>query len=434
MKKIKRISLFIFAVSMLLTITACKKDFGNLNSPTEEDLLKNPNKAQLDNLVTGTESAMRNNIGLYLDDVSVVGREIYRFSTGDPRYTTDLLGASGAQLDNNGFYLINTWASRYRVVRNCNLLIAAAAASTFITAAQAKAYSGFAKTMMAHQLLLNLNLTYQNGIRVDVDEADNLGSVQDYSAALASIAGMLDDGNADLTGSEVSFALTSGFAGFSDASSLSKVNRALAARVAAYRGEWQNVLDALQQSFLDVNGDFYTGVYHVFGTGSGDQVNPAFFPRNQAGDVRLAHPSFIDDISPNDDRVNKTALRTDVASYQGLSSDRDVWVYTSVTARIPVIRNEELILLLAEANMQLNQFASAADALNVIRNGHGLTDYSGSLTKDALTDELLTQRRFSLFFEGHRWVDERRYERLNELPIDREGDDVWEQFPIPATE
>jgi hypothetical protein len=28
----------------------------------------------------------------------------------------------------------------------------------------------------------------------------------------------------------------------------------------------------------------------------------------------------------------------------------------------------------------------------------------------------------------------RRYNRLSELPIDRAGDDVWQQFPRPATE
>ena len=70
-----------FLLLLLITAVAsgCKKDFGNLNSPTEEDFLKNPTKDQLNNLVTGIESAMRNNIGLYLDDVGVIGREMYRF-------------------------------------------------------------------------------------------------------------------------------------------------------------------------------------------------------------------------------------------------------------------------------------------------------------------------------------------------------------------
>lgn len=428
------ISYILSLLIIAMVAPGCKKDFGNLNSPTEEDFLKNPTKDQLNNLVTGIESAMRNNIGLYLDDVGVVGREMYRFSTGDPRYTTDLLGASDAQLDPTGFYITNTWASRYRVVKNCNLLIDASQVSSFITDAEAKAYAGFAKTMMAYQLLLNLNLTHNNGIRTQVDNPDQPGPFQNYNEALSSIATMLNDANADLSGAEVAFPLTSGFAGLNDADGLSKINRAIAARVAVYRGEWQEALDNLDQSFFDINGDFSTGAYHVFGTGSGDQLNPAFFPRNQAGDVRLAHPSFTDDIENGDSRSAKAALRNEPQSYQGLSSNYDVWVYTTSTAPIPMIRNEELILIYAEANIQLDNLSEGEDALNVIRNGHNLPDYGGAVTKPALTTEMLRQRRYSLFYEGHRWVDVRRYDLLSQLPVDRTDDNVWEAFPVPVTE
>jgi hypothetical protein len=72
--------------------------------------------------------------------------------------------------------------------------------------------------------------------------------------------------------------------------------------------------------------------------------------------------------------------------------------------------------------------------LNVIRSSAGLDPYAGSVTQDALNDEMLRQRRYELFFEGHRWVDMRRFDRLSELPLDRQGDNVWESFPIPETE
>ena len=118
----------------------------------------------------------------------------------------------------------------------------------------------------------------------------------------------------------------------------------------------------------------------------------------------------------------------------GLHSNRDVWVYTSSTDPVPVIRNEELILLYAEANIQNNNFPEGEKALNVIREGHNLADYAGPVTKDDLIDEMLYERRYSLFFEGHRWIDLRRYGRLNELPLDRTGDDIWTMFPLPVSE
>jgi hypothetical protein len=117
-----------------------------------------------------------------------------------------------------------------------------------------------------------------------------------------------------------------------------------------------------------------------------------------------------------------------------LSSNYDVWVYTTSTAPVPLIRNEELILLYAEANIQLDNLTEGKDALNVIRNAHTLDDYSGADTKPALLTEMLKQRRFSLFYEGHRWVDVRRYGLLEDLPVDRPDDNVWEQFPVPSTE
>jgi hypothetical protein len=427
---INSILLLLFVASF----TSCKKEYGNLNSPTVEEYLQNASADQLNGLVAGSLSGMRINDGIYLDAVGVIGREIYRFSNADPRYVTELLGSGNTTLNNTGFYITNPWASRYRVVKNCNVLIEAATNSTQISDDQKKGYTGFAKTLKAYELLLNLNLTYSNGIRVDVADQNNLGPILGYDDAISAIGSLLDEAKTDLSGATVIFPLTSGFAGFNDAAGLTKFNRALAARVDVYRKQWSAALTDLGQSFFDINGDFYTGVNEVFSTGSGDQLNPAYFDQNANGEVRLAHPSYVADIAANDDRIGKATLRNAPASNSGLSSDRDVWVYRSSTAPIPIIRNEELILIYAEANIQSNQLTEAVTALNVVRAGHNLPAYSGAVTQDALTDEMLNQRRYSLFFEGHRWVDVRRYDRLNTLPIDRADDDVWSAMPIPQTE
>ena len=100
-------------------------------------------------------------------------------------------------------------------------------------------------------------------------------------------------------------------------------------------------------------------------------MNPAFIPQRQTGEVRVANPSYAQDILPGDDRISKATLRPNATS-QGLNSDRDVWVYTSNTAPMAIIRNEELILINAEANIQLNNFPAAITALNVIRAKHNL--------------------------------------------------------------
>ncbi len=432
MNKPITINLILVAVLMLF-FSACKKDYGNLNGATVEQFQNNATAAELNNLVSGTESGMRNSLAFYYDDMGIIGRESYHFATSEPRYVTDLLGANEAILSGSNFYITTPWAARYRVVKNCNVLIDAATNSTNITAAQKQGYTGFAKMIKAYQLLLNLNLTDSNGIRVDVANPDQLGPIVNYSDGLAAIASLLNDASADFSTAAISFPLA-GFGGLSDAAGLLQVSKALSARVAVYQQHWSDALSDLNTSFFGLDKDFALGVYHVFGTGSGDQLNPVFIPQNQTGEVRPAHPSYAADIESGDDRIGKATLRTATASLSDLSSNRDVWVYTSSTAPIAIIRNEELILIYAEANIQSDNLSEGVKALNIIRTKHGLANYSGASTKDALLTEMLKQRRYSLYFEGHRWIDMRRYNRLGELPVDRAGDDVWTEFPLPVTE
>ena len=416
-----------------LFFSSCKKDYGDLNNATVQAFSDNATPGELNNLASGTESGMRNVLALYLDDVGTIGREMYHFSTSEPRYVTDLLGANDATLSNSNFYITNPWAARYRVVKNCNILIQAATNSKLITDAQRNGYIGFARTIKAYQLLMNLNLTNTNGIRIDVNDPDHLGSFVDSAAGLAAISSLLDSAQNDFSNAEIIFTLA-GFGKYSDASGLTQFNRALAARVDVYQTNWAGALTALSGSFFGLTNDLNSGVFHEFSTGSGDQLNTFFIPQNQSGEIRVAHPSYATDIEANDDRINKATLRTAVASLSGLSSDRDVWVYTSSTAPIPIIRNEELILIYAEANIRNNDLPDAIVALDVIRTAHHLPVYGGAVSQPALITEMLNQRRYSLFCEGHRWIDMRRYGLLSELPIDRTDDDVWTEFPLPVTE
>ncbi|MDE3124502.1 MAG: RagB/SusD family nutrient uptake outer membrane protein [Bacteroidota bacterium] len=422
-------------IFMLLLSTACKKEpIPYLNGPTSQQITANATISELNNLVTGTESSLRNNIAIYLDVVSMIGREGYRFSGSEPRYTSDLLGAGNAILDNNTFYLTNPWGSRYNTIRNAYILIQAATNSSYLTDAQKKAYTGWAKTIIAYQLLLNLNLTYENGIRVDVANYNNLGPIVGLSDALTAISNLLNQGLTDLTGSDVIFNLSSGFNGFTTTSSLAQFNRALAARVDVYQQNWTAALTDLANSFFNLNGSFNTGVYHVFSTASGDQLNPLYLPLNNTGENRLAQPSYVTDIEPGDDRINKVALRNTPATQSGLTSNYDVAIFKTNVDPVAIIRNEELILIYAEAKIQTNALSDAQTAINIIRNGHNLPNYNGPLTQAALITEMLKQKRYSLFYEGYRWIDVRRYNLLSTLPLDRPTDHIWKQFPLPFSE
>jgi hypothetical protein len=433
-KVVINIPLLLFLTSVLWT--SCKIDpINDPNNPGAGSITENASIGEIQNLVDGIESGMRDNMGFYYDGVGVIGREFYRYSTSDPRFTSDLLGKGSATLDNNTFYTTNPFAARYRVVKNTNILIKALEnTKAAITDAQRKAAIAYAKTVQAYQLLLVFNQQYGNGIRVDVADPDNLGPFLSKDESLNAIQALLNTANTDLKGNSATLPFSTSLFN-NTASEFSKLNRALATRVSVYRKDWTQAAAALNESFFNINGDFNTGSYYLFSTKGGDQLNPQYFPLNATGETRVVQPNFVTDAEAGDTRVtNKVSLRSATAFQDGLQSDYDFYVYKSNDAPIPIIRNEELILLYAEIQAQQGSTTNAKNAIDIVRTAAGLNPYGGATDLNSLITEILKQRRYSLFGEGHRWIDMRRYDRLAQLPIDRVGDDVWIQFPRPANE
>ena len=407
-------------------------------------VINNPARSEVNTLVTGTESGLRTDLRIYHINTGMIGREMYRFLAAEPRNTGDLLGKGNSELDAGSFYTTRPWAAFYTNIRNANILIQSVNTiqGDALSEAEKNGVFGFANTIKGYQYLMALTMQNENGIRLQNEtDIQQTGAVLSKDDAYAQIATLLDDAATNLqnAGSAFSFSLSSGFDGFNTPAGFLQFNRALRARVAAYRGNFDAVLTALDDSFVDEAADLGLGVYHVYSTATNDQLNPVFAdPNAGSGDSWVAHPSWVADAEAGDERVDsKVVLRDEEASLDGLSSNYGLFVYKSQAAPFPIIRNAELILLRAEALAQRDNAGDLDDAeddINVIRNAAGLPNYSGPLTQDDLIDEMLRQRRYELFFEGHRWIDMRRYDRLDELPIDRAGDNVWESFPIPENE
>ena len=114
----------------------------------------------------------------------------------------------------------------------------------------------------------------------------------------------------------------------------------------------------------------------------------------------------------------KVAVRISPRQSGAFTSTYECTMYGSNTSFATIIRNEELVLMYAEANVQLGgalNVTNAIAAINSIRNTYGLPNYGGAVTTAALINEILNQRRYSLFFEGHRWFDMRRYGKLAQI-------------------
>ncbi|THD69454.1 RagB/SusD family nutrient uptake outer membrane protein [Robertkochia marina] len=416
-----------------LVATSCTFDEQiDPNGPSLQGVLTNATSRQLNEMVVGVEARMRNSMGIQTTGSGTMARELYLFDA-DPRNTEDLLGKNGTSLDNNSFYSTAPWAARYRSIKNANILIEAALNTESISAEEASGYIGFAKTIKAYELIQILK-SY-NRARIDVADPENLGPILEFGEAMDNVRLMLDEALSDINAAGDAFTFElAGFDGYDTPAGFAEFNRAVAALAAVYDGDGQAALTALSNSYFDLNGDFNMGPKHVFSQAGGDLTNPLFKIVNNNGDQIIVHDSWINEAEAGDERVDlKTVIRANPTSQDGLNGAYQTALYETNESPVDILRNEELILLYAEANILTGNTGEAATALNVIRNEWGLPNTSAS-AEPGLIDELLNQRRYSLWCENHRMFDLRRYGRGDDLPIDRAGDQIFNVLPVPLTE
>ena len=369
----------------------------------------------------------------YCKVAGTLGREVYVLNQSEPRWVTELGGQNGV-LDNGAFY--NGYYLAFSNTRETAAVWQRAALNTAaLTAAEKLGVQGASNTIVAFELLHVLNMQGKNGIRLDVQDFLHPGPFVGYEAGLSEIRRLLELAQTQLQGAgpTFAFAVPAGFAGFDTPVGFLRFNRAVLARVALYQHDWTGALAALQASYLDLSGNLGRGPVFTWGI-SPDVLNPLYQPLNSTVAV-VANNSFVADAEPGDARLTKVARRDQAYSVSGISGRYDVNLYPTNLTPVSIIRNEELVLLYAECQLQTGQLAEAVRALNLVRTQSGqLPPYAGPVTPSALLDELLQQRRYSLFYEGHRWLDLRRYGRLSQLPLDVSSQSIFEAMPRPLAE
>ena len=101
------------------------------------------------------------------------------------------------------------------------------------------------------------------------------------------------------------------------------------------------------------------------------------------------------------------------------------------------IRLAEIYLLRAEARAHLNNLPGALEDINLIRNRAGLADTNAS-TAEAAFSMIEHERLLELCFEGHRWFDLKRTNRLDQVMSKHLGV-FWDSpkdmlLPVPMRE
>jgi len=418
MNKIKYKLINYLPLFLVVIWSGCEDlDFPDPNNPTAET-------ATIQSLVTGAEAQLRSGFGVYMRDLLVVGREAYYLEPADPRYTGELLRGP---VDGGGFLCYTPWSANYKVISNCQTILNSPDADG--------GAKGFAQTLNAYALMRVLNLTDENGARINYD-GDISAEVATKDEVFAEIERLLDNGLDKLeeAGDAFSFTLSSGFSGFDTPATFKHFNRGLMARVSVLQDKWSQAQDALTSVDAWMNGgDPNAGVYHVFSSGANDGDNQMYEDPNAPTLKLMVHPSFLADADEGDSRVTDNVLvRSDTITYDGLQSFLAPTLYNSSYDPVPMMRAVELQLLQAEVHVGNGDYGSAEALLNSLRTSAGVSEYSGTDASNAV-DRVLHEKRYSLFLEGHRLVDMRHYGKTGELPLDRDGDAVV-TFPIPETE
>jgi hypothetical protein len=442
-----------------LAISACDLDVPDLNNPSLDDLQNHPTPVSIGAACTGLLAGNRRNHAAengYIVILGVLGREAYNFDQADPRYVDELLAGT---LDQASPFGGNFWAGPYANTRLASIVLQAldkipttdTANSDGLTAENKSAIRGFAETIIALDLLEVIVTHDTNGAVIDID-FDPLGPlppIVDKATTYAEIVRRLESGYTELgAGGEVfPFAVTKGFSGFDTPTTFATFNRAIRARVAAYMGDYPTVLTALAASFIDDNpatADFNEGVYYSYSTKPGDTPNALINPNI------YVHPSIEADAekTPAGTPDARFVRKVGPAKQPGTSGERSSELafnklYPDPESSVPLIRNEELILLKAEALFFTGDPTAAVAELNIVRVGSGrLAPLTGTPDQPTFIAELLYEREFSLLFEGHRWIDVRRLGQLSTLPIfvahDADMNPVPDalnvRFPIPTAE
>lgn len=363
-----------------------------------------------------------------------------------------------------------SWTSTYQNNKLADIVIKALDVVAGMTDPEKAAVRGFAKTVKAVDLMYTILTTDLTGavLNVPASTSDSIPPVASRDAVYAQIITWLDEGYTELgnAGTTFPFTFPAGLKGdvnfngtgssgsFNTPANFRQFNRAIRARVNVYRGGPADFAAALTD--LAAAAPFFNpapttvaqlqvGLYNTYSTTSGDATNGVYdatdrqrFSHNaNAFDAQL---KIVGDTTSRDNRFTRKVRPVSPAAFNRYNFDV-FWafkVYTGLGDPIPIIRNEELILLRAEANLACSttgpgvpvtcagnaaaRLAALADINTIRQVSGGLAAIAvdpgagGTMTGDLLLDELLYNKRYSLLWEGgYRWYDARHYGILGKL-------------------
>jgi hypothetical protein len=445
----------------VFAVAACKDNpvANPIDAPTVDALAGGLTRTSLLQLTIGALAQDRtttNDIQFGIEG-GILGRDVYRIDASEPRYVTETLGGTpdpGSFAGGRGF------AGYYTAIRAENTILQAlnTAPTSIFTNNEINAMKGFMRTMKATEYWRLIETRDTVGVPIQTDDPSEVTQVRCKEAVLAYIAALLDSANADFAAAgpttKLPVKLPSGFTAFgrdySTVSNLILFNRGWKGKVDFYRGLdrkaytaslFPTAITELTQALGGAapgavpKADFVKGVYYVFVPG-GSENQP-----NVISDAKVGlNPLVADSVQPGDTRASKIVSRP-LLSGNGISTTITYTGAVASTANqalpLAILRDEELVLLRAQAYIEAGQLANALADINDVRTNYGLAPLAPFADKQSAINALLYEKRYSLLFEGWQRTDDlREYGRLNSTYFRKElpSDPYNAALPLPRAE
>ena len=455
----KRYTTIVLAAAALVAAGCKDNPVANpIDAPTVDALSGPLTRVTLQQLATGVLAQDRASVTgfAYAIEPGIWARDVYRIDASEPRFVQETLGGNP---DPGSFSGSGNWAGFYTALRAANnvVLHLPASATTEFTTAEVNATRGFMRTIKALDYWRVIEMHDSVGATIQTDDPAAVTDIKCKATVLTYIAALLDSANADFTAAggttTLPFKLPSGFTAFgrdhSLVSNLVRFNRALKGKVDFYRGlDRKNPTPALFATAITeltqgLGGaaagavppaDFSKGPYYVFVSG-GSENTP-----NPISDAKIGlNPLVGDSVQAGDTRGSKIVARTALAGF-GISTTITFVKAVASTANqgapMGILRDEELVLLRAQAYIEAGQLANAILDINDVRTNYGLAPVAPA-TKTAAIDAVLYEKRYSLLFEGAQRIDDlREYGRVSATYMRKETatDPFNSALPFPRAE
>jgi len=412
-------------IGCMLTLGSCEKQifeepFSNLSPAAAFDTPERIAKA-----ATGMYDQLQN--ANYFGGRVLIYADIRGIDAGVPAYFTDIPKFTSLQSTNT--QVNDAWKGAYRTIYEANNFLKNLDANPGkVSDEQSAHYTAEAKFIRSLCYFYLVNLWAQPykftagashpGVPLILTVADDPFAASNQ-VPRNTVAEVYNQMEADLLDAEQKLAYPTADAHtFSDVARASKgAAQGLLMRLYLYKGDYQKALDYANK--LITSGKYalntepetafrtFTTNESIFSVAQNGADNPNtnfslgqhYSPTNRA-DIAIS-ADYVNLMSATDKR--RTQLTTTYAPRPGT-----FWTtkYTGVTDWVPVVRYSEVLLTKAEAlaNLSTTVDANAVALVNEVRARSAATPVA-PLTKQALIDAILLERRIELAFEGQGELD-----------------------------